>query len=74
MELSYLDFREVRMNVDMEDTYKLDEVAMKENNGIYVVPSNEGWKIRIRDLVRYCKENNKESSQLSEHEIEKLYK
>lgn len=62
------------MNVDMKDTYKLDEVAMKENNGIYVVSSNGGDKIRIRDLVRYCKENNKESSQLSKSEIERFYK
>ncbi|MZK49034.1 hypothetical protein [Clostridium beijerinckii] len=62
------------MNVDMKDTYKLDEVAMKENNGIYVVPSTGEWNIKIRELVRYCKENNKESSELSESEIERFYK
>lgn len=62
------------MNVDMKDKYKLDEVATKENNGVYVMPLNGGWNIRIRDLVRYCKENNKESSELSKSEIERLYK
>jgi orotate phosphoribosyltransferase-like protein len=57
-----------------EDIYELDEVVGIENNGIYVVSSNGGDKIRIRDLVMYCKENNKESSQLSQGEIEKFYK
>ena len=57
-----------------EDIYELDEVARIENNGIYVVPSNEFNKIRIRELVRYCKENNKESFELSESEIESFYK
>jgi len=64
------------MNVDNElkYTYEFDEVARIENNGIYIVPSNGDWKIKIRDLVRYCKENNKESSQLSKSEIERFYK
>ena len=57
-----------------EDIYELDEVVGIENNGIYVVSSNGGYKIRIRDLVMYCKENNKESSQLSKSEIERFYK
>ncbi len=64
------------MNVDNElkGTYELDEVDVAENNGIYVVPSTEEWNIKIRALVRYCKENNKESSQLSKSEIERFYK
>ena len=64
------------MNVDNElkGTYELDEVDMAENNGIYVVPSTEEWNIKIRELVRYCKENNKESSELSKSEIERFYK
>ncbi|MDU6040598.1 MAG: hypothetical protein E6Y83_19990 [Clostridium butyricum] len=57
-----------------EDIYELDEVVGIENNGIYVVSSNGGYKIRIRDLVMYCKENNKESSQLSKSEIERFHK
>lgn len=66
----------VVMNVDNElkGTYELDEVDMAENNGIYVVPSIEEWNIKIRELVRYCKENNKESSELSKSEIERFYK
>lgn len=59
---------------ELKDKYELDEVASIENNGIYVVPSNEFNKIRIRDLVRYCKENNKESCELSKSEIEGFYK
>lgn len=45
----------------LKDIYELDEVARIKNNGIYVVPSNEFNKIRIRDLVRYCKENNRKA-------------
>lgn len=62
------------MDNELKDIYELDEVAMVENNGVYVVYSNEEWKIKIRDLVRYCKENNKESSELSKSEIERFYK
>lgn len=58
----------------MKDTYGLDEFVENENNGVYVIPSNEFNKIKIRDLVRYCKENNKESSELSKSEIESFYK
>ena len=72
----YLDFLEVKMNVDNElkCTYEFDDVARMENNGVYVVPSNGERKIKIRDLLRYCKDNNKESSQLSKSEIERFYK
>lgn len=74
--LFYLDFWEVMIDVDIElkNTYELDEVARIENNGVYVIPSNGADKIKIRDLMRYCKENNKESSQLSKSEIEKFYR
>ena len=53
---------------------KIDEVAREQNNGVYVVPSNGKFNIKIRDLVRYCKDNSKESSQLSQKEIEQFYR
>lgn len=54
--------------------FKLDDIVNKKANGIYVVPSNEGQRIRIRDLVKYCKDEAKDSSKLSQKEIEGFYR
>lgn len=50
--------------------HELDEFS---EDGIYVVPnSNSEPKIRIRDLVEYCKNNNIQPDELSQEEYAKF--
>lgn len=60
------------LKTKFKNIYELDEIVSNEANGVYVVPSSESTNIRVRDLVKYCRENSKESSQLSKKEIEKF--
>lgn len=62
------------LRADLENISKIDEIAREQNNGVYVVPSNDKFNIKIRDLVKYCKDNSKDSSQLSQKEMEQFYR
>lgn len=59
---------------ELKNISKIDEVAREQNNGVYVVPSSDKFNIKIRDLVKYCKDNSKDSSQLSQKEMEQFYR
>jgi len=54
----------------LNNLHELDEFA---EDGIYVVPNSDNEpKIRIRDLVEYCKNNNIQPDKLSQEEYSKF--
>lgn len=61
------------LNTEMRNMYELDGIVNSKANGVYVMPSNERINIRVRELVKYCKDNSKESCQLSKKEVERFY-
>lgn len=53
-----------------KNLHELDELA---KDGIYAVSnSNNEPKIRIRDLIEYCKHNNIEPDELTQEEYSKF--